>query len=189
MELSRDRVDCHCPPAYYGTRCHIPMQTKERQHEVDNTAITSMTVTIVSVSIVAVVLTAGIIYLIVVMTRRRRLTSPFKHRRMGESRGGPRAGMEFANRMFLQDDDDIPEDDNAFTMEQIIPSTNFVNPVYETMFQDTSRTPIIRHSANLLVHAVSSGSPSPTPQEEQTGLLRGDQEAPVGRAVIHTDSD
>ena len=37
-------------------------------HEVDNQAIITMTVTIVSVSIVAVVLMAGIIYLIVVMT-------------------------------------------------------------------------------------------------------------------------
>ena len=70
-------------------------------HEVDNQAITTMTVTIVSVSIVAVVLMAGIIYLIVVMTRRRRLTSPFKHRRMREPRTSS-GGMEFANRMFLQ---------------------------------------------------------------------------------------
>ena len=79
-ELPGDRVECHCPPDFYGSRCHIPLQTEERVHEVDNQAITSMTVTIVSVSIVAVVLTAGIIYLIVVMTRRRRLTSPFRHR-------------------------------------------------------------------------------------------------------------
>ena len=102
-ELGGDRVQCNCPPRFYGSRCHIPVQTQESAHvhEVDNQAITSMTVTIVSVSIVAVVLTAGIIYLIVVMTRRRRLTSPFKHRRMGEPKTS-RGGMEFANRMFLQ---------------------------------------------------------------------------------------
>merc|ERR1712223_1127087 len=92
-ELGDDRVKCLCPPGFAGTRCHIPVKTEDSAHvhEVDNQAITSMTVTIVSVSIVAVVLAAGIVYLIVVMTRRRRLTSPFKHRRMGEprtSRGG-----------------------------------------------------------------------------------------------------
>jgi len=158
-------------------------------HEVDNQAITSMTVTIVSVSIVAVVLTAGIIYLIVVMTRRRRLTSPFKHRRMGEPKTS-RGGMEFANRMFLQDDEDIPEEDgDGFTMGEIQPSANFTNPVYETMFQDSTRAPIIRPSANLTVHPPPSPTPSPSVQEEQTGLLRGSQTAPLGRAVIHTDSD
>ena len=102
-ELGDDRVKCLCPPGFAGTRCHIPVKTEDSAHvhEVDNQAITSMTVTIVSVSIVAVVLAAGIVYLIVVMTRRRRLTSPFKHRRMGEPRTS-RGGMEFANRMFLQ---------------------------------------------------------------------------------------
>ena len=47
--------------------------------------------------------------------------------------------MEFANRMFLQDDDDVSDEHGAFTMEELEPSTNFVNPVYETMFQVSSR--------------------------------------------------
>ena len=69
-ELAEDRVQCVCPPRFYGSRCHIPVQSQDSAHvhEVDNQAITTMTVTIVSVSIVAVVLMAGIIYLIVVMT-------------------------------------------------------------------------------------------------------------------------
>jgi hypothetical protein len=181
-ELARDRVQCHCPPGYYGPRCNIPLMTKDRlpqQHEVDNTAITSMTVTIISVSIVAVMLTGGIIYLIMVMTRRRRLTSPFKHRRMGEPRGPGSAGMEFANRMFLQDEDEIPEEQDAFTMEELQPSTNFVNPVYETMFQvgrdkfntecilsqiPQDRNPIIRQSATLLVHSPPPPRPDPPAQ-------------------------
>ena len=57
-------------------------------------------------------------------------------RRMGEPRGTSRGGMEFANRMFLQDDEDVGEaEEDAFTMGEIQPSTNFSNPVYETMFQ------------------------------------------------------
>ena len=81
-ELPNDQVQCLCTRQFYGTRCHIPLHTQEAAHvhEVDNQAITSMTVTIISVSIVAVLLACGIIYPIVVMTRRRRLTSPFKHR-------------------------------------------------------------------------------------------------------------
>ena len=36
----------------------------------------------------------------------------------------------------FQDDEDIPEEDqDGFTMGEIQPSSNFTNPVYETMFQ------------------------------------------------------
>ena len=86
---------------------------------------------------------------------------------MGEPRGTSRGGIEFANRMFLQDDDEIPDDQDAFTMGEIQPSTNFTNPVYETMFQDT-RAPIIRPSATLLLHAPPSPSPQPQPQVHGT---------------------
>ena len=35
-----------------------------------------------------------------------------------------------------QDDEDIPEEEqDGFTMGEIQPSSNFSNPVYETMFQ------------------------------------------------------
>ena len=35
-----------------------------------------------------------------------------------------------------QDEEDIPEDEqDGFTMGEIQPSSNFSNPVYETMFQ------------------------------------------------------
>ena len=44
--------------------------------------------------------------------------------------------MEFANRMFLQDEE---EEDATLTMEELEPSRNFVNPVYETMFQVRER--------------------------------------------------
>lgn len=68
---------------------------------VDNTAINSLTVTIVSVSIVSVALVGALIYLLVFLVHRRRVASPFRHRRMQEAANN----MEFANRMFLQDDD------------------------------------------------------------------------------------
>ena len=40
------------------------------------------------------------------------------------------------SRFIFQDDEDIPEEDqDGFTMGEIQPSSNFTNPVYETMFQ------------------------------------------------------
>ena len=64
--------------------------------------------------------------------------------------------MEFANRMFLQDDDDGSDEQGAFTMEELEPSTNFVNPVYETMFQVSSITAnnrgIISYFSRTLEH-------------------------------------
>jgi len=179
-----DNVFCHCPPAWYGSRCGLPYgDPGQREHSLDNTAINSLTVTIVSVSIVSVALVAILVYLLVFLLHRRRVTSPFKHRRMNDGSRPRSNNMEFANRMFLQDDDDISEEQGAFTMEELEPSTNFVNPVYETMFQDT-RTPIIRPNADL-----SSFNNSVHQIPEHTGLLRSNEHAPPGRAVIHTDSD
>jgi len=182
-----DHVVCHCPVAYYGSRCNLHYGAAEDSgtgsHNVDNTAINSLTVTIVSVSIVSVALVAVLVYLLVFLLHRRRVTSPFKHRRMNDGSRPRSNNMEFANRMFLQDDDDVSDENGAFTMEELEPSTNFVNPVYETMFQDT-QAPIIRPNADLTtfnnsVHLIP----------EQTGLLRSNEQAPPGRAVIHTDSD
>ena len=40
------------------------------------------------------------------------------------------------SHFLFQDDEDIPEEDqDGFTMGEIQPSSNFTNPVYETMFQ------------------------------------------------------
>ena len=59
-----------------------------------------------------------------------RLASPFKHRRMQEAGGGGGGGgmhVEFSNRMYQPDAAEELDD-------QVQPATNFVNPVYETMF-------------------------------------------------------
>ena len=99
-------------------------------------AINSLTVTIVAVSIVSVALVAALIYLLVFLLHRRKVTSPFKHRRMNDNARPRSNNMEFANRMFLQDDDEDGSDEQGtFSMEELEPSSNFVNPVYETMFQ------------------------------------------------------
>ena len=121
----------------------------QREHNLDNTAINSLTVTIVSVSIVSVALVAVLVYLLVFLLHRRRVTSPFKHRRMNDGSRPRSNNMEFANRMFLQDDDDIADEHGAFTMEELEPSTNFVNPVYETMFQVSSTIKKITHTFSI----------------------------------------
>ena len=137
-------------------------------HNLDNTAINSLTVTIVSVSIVSVALVAVLVYLLVFLLHRRRVTSPFKHRRMNDGSRPRSNNMEFANRMFLQDDDDVSEEQGAFTMEELEPSTNFVNPVYETMFQVSSTAPnngIL--SMKFAGHPSSHNSPECRPDQLQ----------------------
>ena len=122
---------CLCAPGYSGSRCQL-VAGGARQ-EVDNTTINSLTVTIVSVSMVSLALVAALVYLVYFTLHRRRLSSPFRHRRMNEREGQGRSNnMEFANRMFLQDEE---EEEETLTMEELEPSRNFVNPVYETMFQ------------------------------------------------------
>ena len=43
------------------------------------------------------------------------------------------SNVEFSNRMYLQDEDGMDEN-GPFSLDEIQPTTNFVNPVYETMF-------------------------------------------------------
>jgi hypothetical protein len=146
------------------------------------------------VSGVAVVLVVALVVLIVFLFQKRRISSPFKHRRMAEA-GRPRSNnMEFANRMFLQDDDES-EEHSAFTMEET--NTNFVNPVYETMFQD-SRSPIIREKSTADQSTALNTSSNEktgllcTGGNEKTGLLcTGSIEGALGNGhtFIHTDSD
>ena len=101
--------------------------------------------------------------------------------------GGGGNNMEFSNRMFLQD-----ENGEDARME---PSRNFVNPVYETMFQEC-QAPIIKPGADLSSLPSSAEQATLLCQDqsqnvvgEESGLLRDQETPPLGRAVIHTDSD
>jgi len=167
-------VRCHCLEGWTGGRCSLRFEEGGRDSP-DNEAINSLTVTIVTVSIVALALLAALVYLVVFLIQKRQLTSPFKHRRMQES-GVAGMHVEFSNRMFLQDGEEMDD--------QIQPSTNFVNPVYETMFLE-SRS-IIKEGTVLhpdIIEMTSADS-------ERSGLLRGNDKPPAdGRPVIHTDSD
>ena len=89
--------------------------------------------------------------------------------------------------MFLQD-----ENGEDARME---PSRNFVNPVYETMFQEC-QAPIIKPGAALSSLPSSAEQATLLFQDqsqnvvgEESGLLRDQETPPLGRAVIHTDSD
>ena len=183
-------VFCTCPDNYYGPRCNFPHQSNtERKLELDNTAINSLTVTVVSVSLVSIVLVAALVYIVYFLVQRR-ASSPFRHHRMAEVDGGRGVGMEFANRMFLQDEGEV-EELGVYSRHQAEPSSNFVNPVYETMFQDSSRGgPILRAgrggvaASEALLAAEGGGA-----GEESSELLGEDQPAPPGRPVINTDSD
>ena len=100
--------------------------------------------------------------------------------------GGGGNNMEFSNRMFLQDENG----EDARMME---PSRNFVNPVYETMFQEC-QAPIIKPGADLSSLPSSGEQATLLCQDqsivgEESGLLRDQETPPPGRAVIHTDSD
>ena len=89
--------------------------------------------------------------------------------------------------MFLQD-----ENAEGARME---PIRNFVNPVYETMFQEC-QAPIIKPNAdlsNLPCTAEQATLLCPDPsivgEDEESGLLRGRDTPPEGKAVIHNDSE
>ena len=104
------------------------------EHSIDNQAINSLTITIVAVSIVSVCLVGAVLYLVYFTINRRRLTSPFRHQRMTDGGQFERSNnMEFANRMFLQDEDE--EETRPMGRDELEPPRNFANPVYETMFQ------------------------------------------------------
>ena len=134
---TRTRDTCLCPLGFQGSSCEVATSRGGSQQNVDNTTINSLTVTIVSVSMVSLALVGAVVYLVYFTLHKRSLTSPFRHRRMEDrERRGRSENMEFANRMFLQDEE---EEDATLTMEELEPSRNFVNPVYETMFQVRER--------------------------------------------------
>ena len=106
-QVSQDlhQASCHCPSNVTGPRCEMPRDISAggTGEPLDNSTIDSLTATIVSVSAVAVVLVVALVVLLVFLFQKRRILSPFKHRRMPEAGGRPRSNnMEFANRMFLQ---------------------------------------------------------------------------------------
>ena len=82
-------------------------------------------------SVIGVVATIAAIIFVAFIWQRRKLSEAFKHRRMAESLvnggSGGTNNMEFPNQMYLREHSD---DDNARSDV----ATNFVNPVYETMF-------------------------------------------------------
>ena len=229
--LTRDKetgeARCVCPEGFQGFRCELRSEGASLHH-IDNTAINSLTITIVAVSTVSVALVGVVVYLVYFTTHRRSLSSPFRHRRLDDGGGD---NMEFSNRVFLQDEE-------TEVTREAGPSRNFVNPVYETMFQE-SEAPIIRPGAHVQEAPIirpGAHVPGITPSEvtllgpdamagadlghvitldqsetravdsepirgqdlghvisldqsEHSGLLRGQDTPPQGRAVIHTDSD
>ena len=127
---------CICPQGFHGFRCELQQELDSgaMEHSIDNTAINSLTITIVAVSIVSVCLVGAVLYLVYFTINRRRLTSPFRHQRMTDGgRFEQSNNMEFANRMFLQDEDE--EETRPMGRDEMEPPRNFANPVYETMFQ------------------------------------------------------
>ena len=67
--------------------------------------------------------------------KRTRLGAAFKHRRMAENLLSNNAGgAEFANQIFLQEDDDVNGGLDGIPMS--VSSTHFSNPVYESMYRN-----------------------------------------------------
>ena len=128
------------------TKSWQPISINLRQIDSDE-EVNSDVVKIVA-SILGVVLTIAAIVFAAFVFRRRKLSEAFKHRRMAESLvNGGSSNIEFPNQIYLRDqngdgDDGISRNDVA---------TNFVNPVYETMFSP-EEVDIEENSELLSVH-------------------------------------
>ena len=174
--LTRDKetgeARCVCPEGFQGFRCELQSEGASLHH-IDNTAINSLTITIVAVSTVSVALVGVVVYLVYFTTHRRSLSSPFRHRRLDDGGGD---NMEFSNRVFLQDEE-------TEVTREAGPSRNFVNPVYETMFQE-SEAPIIRPGA----HVQEAPIIRPGAHVQEAPIIRPGahvQEAPIIRPGAH----
>ena len=77
-------------------------------------------------SFVALVFGAFYVY------KRTRLGAAFKHRRMAENLLSNNGAAEFANQIFLQEEDDVNGGDGI----PMSVSTHFSNPVYESMYNE-----------------------------------------------------
>jgi hypothetical protein len=127
-------VSCICRRGFKGERCQVKDKeyTKHRStatKHVDSDEEVNGDVVKIVASIFGVVATIAALVLVAFIWQRRKLSEAFKHRRMAESlvNGGGTNNMEFPNQMYLREHSD---DDNARSDV----ATNFVNPVYETMF-------------------------------------------------------
>jgi hypothetical protein len=124
-----------------------------------------ITIMSIMLSIVAVIgLVGGLVY----FYRKKRLGAAFKHRRMAENLVGN--NMEFPNQMFL------PEEDEAgghnIPMSE---STNFANPVYETMYGGGE--------------AAASEANGGHHHQEEEGLLASDPDQIDAQSVNDHDSE
>jgi low-density lipoprotein receptor-related protein 1 (alpha-2-macroglobulin receptor) len=164
-------VSCICPPGLAGTRCERKSRpqgpSSDDNRHVDTEEVNSTVITIMSImlSIVAVIgLVGGLVYLY----RKKRLGAAFKHRRMAENLVGN--NMEFPNQMFL------PEEDEAgghnIPMSE---STNFANPVYETMYGGGE--------------AAASEANGGHHHQEEEGLLASDPDQIDAQSVNDHDSE
>jgi hypothetical protein len=96
------------------------------------------------------VLTISAVVFVTFVFRRRKLSEAFKHRRMAESLvNGGSSNIEFPNQIYLRDHNVDDDDNNERSRNDV--ATNFVNPVYETMFSP-EEVDIEENSELLSVH-------------------------------------
>ena len=139
-------VSCACRKGFKGERCQIKDKEDRQKSSSSSSSSSSSTkpvdsdeevesdVVKIVVSIIGVVLTVAAVVFITFVFRRKKLSDAFKHRRMAEilvnggvGGVGGASNQDFPNQIHLRDRND---DENS----RIDIATNFVNPVYETMF-------------------------------------------------------
>ena len=140
-------VSCICPHGLQGSRCeaktHFDYIDADNNDDDDTKGINKTVVDILlgTLTILAIVsLAFGIVY----VYKKTRLGAAFKHRRMAENLLSNNA--EFANQMFM------PEEDEGGIPMSV--STNFSNPVYESMYEDPNEASIAlsNEATGLLNH-------------------------------------
>ena len=123
-------VTCACRKGFMGDRCQVK-DKNERQRsastkQIDSDEEVDSDVVKIVASLLGIILTVAAVIFVTFVVRRRRLSEAFKHRRMAESLLNGTSN-EYPNQIHLRDRND---DENS----RIDIATNFVNPVYETMF-------------------------------------------------------
>ncbi|CAB3364278.1 Hypothetical predicted protein [Cloeon dipterum] len=144
---------CICPPDFEGLRCetHNPYLSHNKEaNEDDSSAL--LVVLLIAFLFLLALATGGVIY--VMYRRRLGGNKPFAHVRMTDN-------VEITNPIYLREDDGDDPLEHSFSLDPN-KASNFANPVYECMYNDTSVPLVAEEKTGLLQTDKLSKSPGTT---------------------------
>uniref|UniRef100_A0A9J2P3L7 EGF-like domain-containing protein n=1 Tax=Ascaris lumbricoides TaxID=6252 RepID=A0A9J2P3L7_ASCLU len=126
--IAEQRAICSCSETWMGDRCQFPRSAVQVSFAEKRAGTTAEVLIVVFPVMLIILLTIAVLYMVVV--RRNGVSRQFTHSRMQENRTD--ADMdEFHNPAFMAGEE---EDATAIIINE---STNFTNPMYESVYNDT----------------------------------------------------